>query len=451
MAKIVFVPFHWAGDLNISFYLARKLQRRGHQIHYLAPIDVLADIRAQGYEATPLLESIFPEGKILKEREDIAAGRWAGFGEVMREYRATMEALREGALERALEGLGAELLAISSSLPERAVAASRTGLPIVLYSNCLASPWDPRVPPLRSGLIPGRSPLFGLRTRLRWALHLGAIRVASLLWDMPGELIRFGRDIGFPVEQINLRAENAPRLPYPEIILCPPEFDFPRSSAPAGVHFVEPPFDSERKGPPFPWERLDGRPLVYAATGSMASIMHPVKARQFSQAFLDTLAARPQLQGVLSAGRLLDLGSLRIPANVVVVPEAPQLELLKRASLMVSHGGFSSVLESLTLGVPPIVIPLFFDHPGYAARVVYHGLGERVELKKAMRGEALAKAMDRVLNEPGYRERVGALSRRFQQLVEEAPSLRVFEEALAARSSGQREPGPAADALSPAG
>jgi zeaxanthin glucosyltransferase len=39
----------------------------------------------------------------------------------------------------------------------------------------------------------------------------------------------------------------------------------------------------------------------------------------------------------------------------------------------------STVLESLSAGVPMIAIPIGFDQPGMAARVAYHGVGEFIE------------------------------------------------------------------------
>ena len=55
MATIVFMPFHWASDLNPTFALARKLRDHGHRVHFLCIPDTEARIRAQGFEFTPVL------------------------------------------------------------------------------------------------------------------------------------------------------------------------------------------------------------------------------------------------------------------------------------------------------------------------------------------------------------------------------------------------------------
>jgi zeaxanthin glucosyltransferase len=46
-----------------------------------------------------------------------------------------------------------------------------------------------------------------------------------------------------------------------------------------------------------------------------------------------------------------------IPASAIVVSKAPQIELLKRAELCITHAGINTTLESLALGVPMVAIP----------------------------------------------------------------------------------------------
>src|SRR5262249_5343976 len=64
-----------------------------------------------------------------------------------------------------------------------------------------------------------------------------------------------------------------------------------------------------------------------------------------------------------------------IPANVVVVSHAPQIEILERSSLCITHAGLNTALESLANGVPMLALPITNDQPGVAARIVAKGLG----------------------------------------------------------------------------
>jgi zeaxanthin glucosyltransferase len=88
------------------------------------------------------------------------------------------------------------------------------------------------------------------------------------------------------------------------------------------------------------------------------------------------------------------------------------LELLKRAELCITNARINTTLESLALGVPIVAIPVGFDQPRIAARIVYHGLGKSVPVA-SMNKEDLSGAIQEVLGNPatgtqrtGSRERL---------------------------------------------
>ena len=77
-----------------------------------------------------------------------------------------------------------------------------------------------------------------------------------------------------------------------------------------------------------------------------------------------------------------------------------------------THAGLTSIKESISLGVPMIALPRFYDQRGNAARIVYHGLGLVAGWKTVTAGE-LGGLMDRVMTEPGFAERTRRMSREF--------------------------------------
>jgi zeaxanthin glucosyltransferase len=79
------------------------------------------------------------------------------------------------------------------------------------------------------------------------------------------------------------------------------------------------------------------------------------------------VAKHKGVQLVLSIGNQLE------PEQIGPVPNkaAPQLELLKLASVWITHSGVNTVPESLAQGVPQVAIPVTFDQPGIAARTAY--------------------------------------------------------------------------------
>lgn len=119
------------------------------------------------------------------------------------------------------------------------------------------------------------------------------------------------------------------------------------------------------------------------------------------------------MQVVLAIGTNIgpdDLGTL--PVNTIVVRTAPQLALLKRAALCITHAGLNTVLESLAQGVPMVAIPNCYDQPGVAARIAYHGVGEFVEVNQ-LTAERLSTLVRQVTLNPSYRDR----ARYFQEVI----------------------------------
>ena len=93
--------------------------------------------------------------------------------------------------------------------------------------------------------------------------------------------------------------------------------------------------------------------------------------------------------------------------HAVIVKKAPQLELLRKASLMLNGGGLNSIKECLYFGVPMLVFPCTNDQPGNAARVRHHRLGYVGSPDKVRTAEIL-EMMNKIENDPVVQERVAA-------------------------------------------
>jgi MGT family glycosyltransferase len=173
--------------------------------------------------------------------------------------------------------------------------------------------------------------------------------------------------------------------------------------------------DNEGREPiPFSWEKLNGKPLIYASMGTLVNGLKNVY-----RTILEAVSEFPDMQMVLSVGRNVDLNDLGpIPANTIVVPVAPQIELLKRATLCITHAGLNTTLEALAQGVPLVAIPVGYDQPGVASRIAYHGVGEFVELDDLSK-QRLSKLIAKVTSNPSYRDR----ARWFQNVLREKRGL----------------------------
>src|SRR5262249_44209752 len=104
---------------------------------------------------------------------------------------------------------------------------------------------------------------------------------------------------------------------------------------------------------------------------------------------------------------------------------APQIALLKRATLAITHAGLNTVLESLGQGVPMVAIPIGFDQPGVAARIAHHGVGEFTEVEE-LSPEALRELIQKVAETPSYGER----ARFFEEVIARTRGLDIAADAI---------------------
>jgi zeaxanthin glucosyltransferase len=184
----------------------------------------------------------------------------------------------------------------------------------------------------------------------------------------------------------------------------PAEFDFPRQNLPPHFHFTGP-FHNPvtRKPVPFPFEQLTGQPLIYASMGTIINRL--LEVFQIIASACEGLDA----QLVISLGGGATPESLPpLPGNPIVVGYAPQLELLQKAALTITHAGMNTTLESLRNGVPMVAIPVMNDGPGVAARIAYTGVGEVVSLKE-LSVSKVRSTIVKVLGQESYKKRAIAL------------------------------------------
>jgi MGT family glycosyltransferase len=179
------------------------------------------------------------------------------------------------------------------------------------------------------------------------------------------------------------------------------EFDFSKISWPAQFHYAGPFHDDEGREPVlFPWNKLADKPLIYASLGTLVNGQYDVYKH-----ILEAVELLEDVQVVLSVGKNINPENLGpIPSNTVVGRSAPQIELLKRAALCITHAGLNATLESQAHGVPMVAIPIGYDQPGTAARIAHHGTGEFIEVDE-LTTDRLRVLIEKVLQGLSYRER----------------------------------------------
>jgi zeaxanthin glucosyltransferase len=431
MATVIFMPFHWDANINSTFAIARGLRKRGHHVHYLCIPDNEERIRAQGFDFIQIFSEVFPKGALQEQYSNEANGKYQGLDGFRARILGMCDLMLKNAIGKALRGLHPDLFFVSSATPWIGIGAQTTGVPVITFSSSLISVWDSLVPPFETALIPDSTPSSRIKNVLawrwstlrRWMMDVGRPSISN-------DVREFARRCKYPLEGIDFNVETWPLLKLPNLIFCPKNFDFPRSREPESTYFVEPSIDAERVDGDFSWGWLrEDKPLIYCSLGSVAPFKYARRAARFFQVFMDAMAKRPGRQGVVTIGGYLRAEVFDCPPNVLIVRKAPQIEMLKRASVMVGHGGFSGIKECIFTAVPMALFPMFYDHPGNAARVVYHGLGVRGKFDQ-IDATGLNRLIDDALENPSYSAKIKAMSQTFVELQRRQPGVDVIENIL---------------------
>jgi zeaxanthin glucosyltransferase len=391
--KIGFVSMPLSGHLNPMTALARRLQSRGHEVVFFAVPDVEPFARAAGLEFVPYGEAEYPVGSIDKVYSSVATMR--GFDVVRHscmDLNPDLTRVTFSYLAEKITTTGVEALVIDTVHFFIELIPLSMSIPYVQIWNVLHLDFSGATPPCLFSCPLDISPE-GLKRNAENLRKLGAIL---------GPLSEVARSYA---EKVRLKIDwNAPAATLSKLAVItqtPKEFDFPGIPWPAQFHYAGPFHDDEGRGPvPFPWEQLTGKPLIYVSLGTLVNGLEDVYKH-----ILKAVEPLEKVQVVFSVGKNLNPEILgRIPSNTIVVRSAPQIELLKRAALCITHAGLNTVLESLAHGVPMVAIPIGYDQPGTAARVAHHGTGEFIELDE-LTTKRLRGLIEKVLQDPSYRER----------------------------------------------
>lgn len=183
----------------------------------------------------------------------------------------------------------------------------------------------------------------------------------------------------------------------------------PRDFQPAGdtfderFVFVGPSLLPRQDAADFPFERLGKQPVLYISLGTVFN-----NRPDFFQLCFQAFGEQPY-PVVLAHGKHLDVATLgTVPPNFLLSPYVPQLEVLQRASIFITHGGMNSTMESLYYGVPMVVLPQMLEQELTARRIAELSLGIALD-QENLTAEQLREAVGRVLGDPVIAQRVQSM------------------------------------------
>jgi MGT family glycosyltransferase len=159
------------------------------------------------------------------------------------------------------------------------------------------------------------------------------------------------------------------------------------------------------------WKAPDnGRPLLYSSLGTAFN-----NWPEYYPILFD--AVRDLDINVFAALGAIDPATLKdIPANVEVGQMVPQLDILSQASVFITHAGMGGTGESIYYGVPMIAIPQMDEQAITARQIEKNGLGFAFCDKKEITSEKLKAAIQALLNDPAYKNKVDEFSQDMKSL-----------------------------------
>ncbi|OIP78293.1 MAG: glycosyl transferase family 1 [Oscillatoriales cyanobacterium CG2_30_44_21] len=382
---IICVPA--TGHLNTLIPLGYELKQRGHQVTLIGALDAQEKTEAAGLNFQAYAEKSRPLGFMPKSHFKL--GELSGSAA----FKYSVELFRENAIITIKEGLEVvrearvDLLLIDQASLGASSIAEYLQIPFITITSTIMLNREESVPPFNFGWKYSDSAIAKLRNKLGYKLLDRLIKpIAQTINSLRNEL-------SLPPFQQSSDAYSS----LAQICRQPIEFEFPRQQLPPHFHFTSSFHNPlSRAAIDFPYEKLNGKPLIYASMGT-------IQNRLFST--FHRIAAACQdldVQLIISLGGSAEPSQLsNLAGNPIVVKYAPQLEILQKASLTITHAGLNTVMESLSCGVPMVAIPIANDQPGVATRVDWTGTGLVIPLKK-LTVPKLQKAITNVLKDPNY-------------------------------------------------
>jgi zeaxanthin glucosyltransferase len=268
----------------------------------------------------------------------------------------------------------------------------KLNIPLIGMNHALSYDFNAKIPPASSGIIPSGKPTIFSRmiNILAWLKNRW---LNYKFFIVSGITFFFG--YGFSGRKVitdkkkvkqnggKLRmSDSSLKLDIPEIFLFPREFDYPFAPQSTNSCYYGG-YEIKRPEPQFNWDRLDeGLKLIYCSFGTESWAFNKKKRMDLFIAVMSAVERCPDYQLIVKMEEAEAVRFPRLPGNIFKARWVPQLDVLSKASLFITHGGASSIRESIMSGVPMIVFPFGRDQPGNASRVAYHQLGLKGDTRK---------------------------------------------------------------------
>lgn len=381
------LSFTGTGHLNPLIALSQELTDRGHKVTFFEKPKIEERVRQAGLEFVPVGAGIASKRQVSRKHRsrlyaEISTLRF-NLTRVIRDIECFLDETPS-----ALVHAGVDVLLINEIALTGPTVAQMTRLPYFLISTSVPHCFGWSSSSWFTGYRFSTSCLSWLQTVL---LELSVLRTRGPIRRALNEHRR-----RWGLGSVRTTPREFPHLAY--ITQLPQCLDLPHGSLPPNFHYAGR-FESKGGRPQveFPWDRLDGRPVIYASLGTTPNV------RQAVFRMIAESCSEVDVQLVVSLGNRSDPDMFAdLPGRPVVTKFAPQLELLAVSDVVITHGGLNTVLEALAEGKPMVVIPFAYDQPVIAARLKRLHVAEVLPVMR-LSAKRIQVAVTKVLSDASYR------------------------------------------------
>jgi MGT family glycosyltransferase len=417
------LSFTGTGHLNPLIVLSQELKDRGHKVTFFEKPKIEDRVRQAGLDFFP----IAAHQNCIEEKKPSTngAGLWSEIStlrfNMKRIIRDVERFLQETPL--ALKQAGVNALIINEIALTGPTVAQMLHLPYFIISTSVPHNFGWNGFAWISGYRYSSSPFSWVQNAF---LENSAVRMHG---PIRRALDQCRRRAGLgPARDIS---KSFPSLA--QITQLPRCLDLPRKTFPSNFYYTGP-FANETARPSveFPWDRLDGRPIVYTSLGTTRNVQSKI-FRLIAEGCQDL-----GLQLVISLGGRFEPEQFAdLPGRPLLTRFAPQLELLRIAKIVITHSGPNTVFEALMEGKPMIAIPLAHDQPAVAARLARLRIAEVLPVMR-LSAKRIRRAVTKQLQDESYRDAAVRMQTILRSGRGAERAVEVIEEALERYAISQR-------------
>jgi MGT family glycosyltransferase len=408
MSTLIFFNIPAQGHLNPSLPLVAELARRGERVIYYNTEPYRAKVEAAG-----ALFRSYGQNYEFEPGQD-AAGPFKAMVLIL----GAGEALLPGLLEQ-VRADRPDYILYDSMCPWGKQIAQLLGLPAICSCSIFYA-GSQNFKALPRDLIP---PLQLLRR---------APTLVASLWRYRQIAGRLRRRFGVPSPDVLDFFGNPGDI---TLVYTSRYFQIGAEYLDDSFKFVGPSIAPRNDHADFPFEHLEGGPVIYISLGTLFN-----DRPDFFRACLAAFGSS-RYRVVMSIGTKVRPEALgAIPENVLVRPHLPQLEILAKAALFITHGGMNSASESAWFGVPMVAVPQVGDQLVVARRVAQLGAGLWMDPNR-FTPQTLREAAEKVLADGAFRrqsQRLGASLRDAGGYVRAADEVLAFKETRERRETKEK-------------